>query len=372
MGNRRFFGLLGPKTGQKTPINSAVEILPPLNVEGAMRLSAVFDAVRLISEDVASLPLHAYRGRGSDRRRAEDLRVYDLLHSSPNDYQSAMDLREALTASMLITGAAFAEIERTTSGQIAALHFIDPYRITIDTSGSGLTYRVDGSPLPRETVFHLHGPSRDGVHGVGIVHQAVESLELSRHVDRFARKYFENGGHPAGVLKYEHVIRDEAARRRMLDEWNNRYAGSRNSHRTLLLENGVDYARLGDDHQKSQMIETRRFQIEETARWFRLPPAMLGATEGTSQYKTLREQLDAYVRLTLRPWLVRWEQAVNRQLLPRGAYAEHSLDAFLRADTETRYRAHETGIRAGFLTVEEVRERENLPQIEQPQARLTI
>jgi HK97 family phage portal protein len=361
MGERRLFGLLGPRTKQNTPISTGfTEILPPLDVEGAMRLAAVFDAVRLISEDVASLPLHVYRGSGSDRRKADDLRAYKLLHETPNDYQSALDLREALTASLLLAGAAYAEIERTQSGEIAALHFIDPFRVQVDTS-SGLTFKVDGATMPAASIFHLHGFSRDGVHGVPIVSQAVESLELSRHVDQFARSYFKNGGHVSGYLKYDGVFRNEEAYRRLLDGWNNAYRGSTRANKVAILENGIEYHAMNTDHEKSQLLEIRRFQIEETARWFRLPPAMLGATEGTSQYKTLREQLDAYVRLSLRPWLVRWEQAVNRQLLPRGAYAEHALDAFLRADTATRYQAYQTAINAGFMTVDEIREKENLP-----------
>ena len=337
-----------------------------------MRLSAVFDAVRIISEDAASLPLHIYRGTGSDRRKADDLRVYDLLHSSPNNYQTAMDLREAMTASLLIVGSAYAEIERTQSGQIAALHFIDPYRVQVDTSGSALTFKVDGQPIATENIFHVHGFSKDGVHAQGIVHQAVESLELSRHVDRFARAYFENGGRLASVLKYDGVIKDQDVRRRLMDEWNATYTGAANANKTAFLENGISFETINTDHEKSQLIQVRRFQVEEVARWFRLPPAMLGATEGTSQYKTLREQLDAYIRLSLRPWLVRWEQAINRQLLPRGSYAEHSLDAFLRADTETRYRAYETGLRAGFLTVEEIREKESLPRLPELQPRVSV
>jgi HK97 family phage portal protein len=373
MGERRLFGLLGPRTKQKVPISTGfTEILPPLDVEGAMRLAAVFDAVRLISEDVASLPLHVYRGTGSDRRKADDLRVYRLLHAQPNEYQSALDLREALTASLLIAGAAYAEIERTQAGEIAALHFIDPFRVQVDTSGAGIAFKVDGAAMPTDSIFHLHGFSRDGVHGVSIVSQAVDSLELSRRVDDFARSYFQNGGHVSGYLKYDGVFRNEDAWRRLLDSWNQAYKGSTRSHKTALLENGIEYRAMNTDHEKSQLLEIRRFQIEETARWFRLPPAMLGATEGTSQYKTLREQLDAYVRLSLRPWLVRWEQAVNRQLLPRAAYAEHSLDAFLRASTNDRYQAYETGLRAGFLTKDEVREKENLRRSADRQPRVSV
>jgi len=163
MGERRLFGLLGPRTKQKVPITTGfAEILPPLDVEGAMRLAAVFDAVRLLAEDVASLPLHIYRGSGSDRRKADDLRVHGLLHETPNDYQSALDFREAMTSSLLLAGAAYAEIERTQSGEIAALHLVDPFRVQVDTSGAGLTFKVDGTVMPPGSIFHLHGFSRDG------------------------------------------------------------------------------------------------------------------------------------------------------------------------------------------------------------------
>jgi HK97 family phage portal protein len=355
--------LLGPKSSKKanTSIISGV-ILPPLDVEGALRIAAVFDAVRILSEDVASLPLHVYEGRGADRQRAEGLRLEELLQKAPNDYQSAMDFREAMTASLLLTGHGYAEIERTRTGEVRALHFVDPHRVSIHVSNQ-LQFKIDGEPFPTEKLFHLHGFSTDGIQARAIARQACDSLELSRHLDIFTRQYFRSGGSLKAVLKYDKKLTDDA-HRRLRESWRSMYEGGPNrAFQVAILEEGLDYVPISSKPEESQLLELRKFQVTEVARWFRLPPHMLGDLERAT-HSNIEQQALEYTKYTLRPWLVRWEQALNRQLLGDNQFSEHVVEGLLRADIKSRYDAYAVGRQWGWLSVNDIRRRENLPPVE--------
>jgi len=358
-----FKNLLGPKS--KKSNNNYITgggILPPLDVEGALRIAAVFDAVRIISEDTASLPLHVYEGKGADRQRAEGLRLEDLLQKAPNDYQSAMDIREAVTASLLLTGHGYAEIERTRTGEVKALHFVDPYRVSIHVSNQ-LQFKIDGEPFPTEKLFHLHGFSTDGIHARAIARQACDSLELSRHLDIYGRQFFKTGGNLKGLLKLDKKLSDDA-HERLKESWKSLYgSGPEKGHQTPVLEEGLDFQPIQSKPMESQLLELRKFQVTEVARWFRLPPHMLGDLERAT-HSNIEQQALEYTKYTLRPWLVRWEQAINRQLLGKSQFAEHVVEGLLRADIKSRYDAYAVGRQWGWLSVNDIRRRENLPPVE--------
>jgi len=358
------FGLLGPKTKRVAPgiRISGMSLLPPLDVEGALRIAAVFDAVRIISEDVASLPLHVYDGKGASRSKVEYLRLSELLHDAPNDYQTAMDFREALTASLLIAGHGYAEIERMQSGEIAALHFIDPYRVAIQTTDGRLRFSIDGKPFPSKDIFHLHGFSTDGIHARAIAQQACDSLELSRSLDIYGREFFRKGGNLKAVLKSDRKLSDEA-RERLREGFRLLYSnGPAAGNSVAVLEDGIDYHQLTSKPEESQLLELRRFQVNEVARWFRLPPHMLGDLERAT-HSNIEQQAIEYVRYSLRPWLIRWEQAIKRQLLDGDRYAEHNVEGLLRGDIKSRYEAYSIGRQWGWLSTNDIRTKENLPPI---------
>lgn len=367
--------LLGPRTASPQthltplafgPSNAGIMITE----EKALTIGSVYAAVSRISRDIASLPLHLYDGKQSDRRLATWRSEYRILNEAPNDYQTAYQFRQAMAAAALLWGNAFAEIERNLNGEPVALHFIDPARVQIklDPQERGVLYQVDsGTTLRRGSMLHLTGFSCNSVSGVSVVRNARETFGLTAAAESYGAAYFGNGAAPGGVLKTDKQFRDPIAIQRLRDTWNNNHQGPTKSGGVAVLEEGMDYQQIGIPPEDSQFLETRQFQVEEVARWFGLPPAMLGVTENTSQYKNLHEQIMFYTRFTLRPWLESFEASFAAQLIPpalRGTlYYEHDMDALLRADVETRYRVYETALRTGIMSRNEVRKKENMPPI---------
>lgn len=367
--------LLGPRTSTSntnlTPLafgasNAGIFV----NEDKALNIGAVFAAVSRISRDVASLPLHLYDGNGTDRRLATWRTEYRLLNEAPNDYQTSFQFRQAMTAAALLWGNAYAEIERNINGEPVGLHFIEPERVQIrlDPNGRGVYYHVDGgTTLNPGSMLHLVGFSKDSLSGVSVVRNARETFGLTAAAEHYGSSYFGNGAAPGGVLETDKRITDPSAIERLRETWNSRHQGPKNAGGVAILEDGMTYRQIGVPPEDSQFLETRQFQVEEVARWFGLPPAMLGVTENTSQYKNLHEQIMFYTRFTLRPWLESFEAAFAHQLLPPALqgvlYYEHDMDALLRADVETRYRVYETALRTGIMSRNEVRAKENLPPI---------
>ncbi|MCF7914510.1 MAG: phage portal protein [Spirochaetaceae bacterium] len=365
-----FRNLLGPRTKKSAPTGSFVTstVLPPLNVESALRIAAVFDAVRILSEDVASLPLHIYSGDNTNKERNDQIPLARILHKAPNEYQSAMDLREALTASLLLTGHAYSEIESDRRGEVAALHFIDPYRVSIHI-GKTLQFKIDGKDFPSNKIFHIHGFSTDGVHGRAIAAQACESLELSRYLDIYGRRFFQSGGNLKGILKHEKHLSKEAhenLKGSFIDTYG---SGPAKGFGVAVLEEGIDYMPIQSKPEESQLLELRKFQVNEVARWFRLPPHMLGDLERAT-HSNIEQQSLEYVKYTLRPWLVRIEQAISRQLLSGEFYCEHNLEGLLRADIKSRYDAYAVGRQWGWLSVNDIRRKENMEPVKEGDTRL--
>ena len=356
--------LLGPKTRQSILSGTIVgSVAPPADPETALTIAAVFDAVRIISEDVAGLPLHLYQKDGDDRTRADWHRLDRLMNREPNDYQSPFDFRETMTASLLLWGNAYAEIERDGRGQPAALHFIEPDRVSPALDGATVRYRIDGKTFTRKDIFHLHSFSTDGVSGRSMLTQARESLGLTKAAELFGSAFFNNSAAPSGILETDKRLSQDAIDR-LRNGWIGKYKGPDKHGKLAVLEDGVTYKAIGLSNEDSQFLETRKFQVTDIARWFRLPPHMLGDLERAT-FSNIEHQALEYVKYTLRPWLIRWEQGLNQQLLRDDAlYFEHVTEALLRADVESRYRAYATARQWGWLSVNEIRRRENLPPIE--------
>jgi len=370
--DRRIESSLGPQTAKE--ISSPVHYIPSSTVSGvfvseekALNVSAVFAAVKMLSEDIASLPLHLYFKDGDTRRRAAWRPEYRLLNNRPNWYQTGMELKEALIASLLLRGQAFCEIERNARREPIALHFIEPTRVQVkqDLGSRRIYFDVEqAGRLEWEDVFFLRAFSTDGIHGRGVVTQARESIGLTAATERFGADYFGNGANPGGVLEYDKQIRDPEALERLRESWNARHQGRAGG--IAILEDGMTYRQIGIPPEDSQFLETRKFQINEIARWFRIPPHKLGDLERAT-FSNIEEQSMEYVRDTLRPWLVRIEQAAQQQLLPEAVqesyYFEHMTDALLRGDIESRYNAYAVGRQNGWLSANEIRRKENMNPI---------
>jgi HK97 family phage portal protein len=362
--------LLGPKTGDgqdRTPslafggVGSGVYVDP----ERSLGVAAVFSAARVLAEDVAGLPLPLYFKDGSSRRRADWRDEYALLNSQPNSYQTAFSLREVLMASLVLWGNAYCEIERNLDGRVKALHFIEPSRVKIKRTSDDIFYQVDKKTLTKREVFHVHAFSTDGIEGRSVVRLARESIGLSISTEKFGASYFGNGATPGGVLEVQKKLNKEAIDR-LRESWNNRYQGPHKSGGVAVLEEGMTFKQVGIPPEDSQFLETRRFQVTEIARWFRIPPHMIGDLEHAT-FSNIEHQGLEYVVHTLRPWLIRIEQEAQIQLLDeeiRGVYYwEHLVDGLLRGDIESRYQAYATGRQWGWLSANDIRRLENMNPI---------
>lgn len=348
---------------------SGVDVDP----DNALESTPFAAAVSLLAESVAGLPLIIYERLEKGRRRAAEHYLYELLHYQTNPYMTAFEYRETVMGHTLTWGNGLAEKELNKAGETIALWPIPPNRVEMlkVKSTNEIVYKVtlpDGTPtyLPKRKVFHIRAYSSNGYWGISPTQRARLAIGLTQATEQFGAKFFSNGGRPSGVLTVPGVMSDEAYKR-LKKEWVDTYGGLSNSQRVALLEEGTSYEKIGVPPNEAQFLESRKFQVSEMARIFRVPPHMIGDLDKATFSNIEQQSLD-FVIHCLRPWLVRWEQAVRRDLIipsdRQKYYAEFLVDGLLRGDTESRYKAYGTGRQWGWLTANEIREKENLNPID--------
>lgn len=344
-----------------------------VSVEGSLKLAAVWAAVRVISEDVASLPLITYKRLPRGKERATGHRLYRILHDEPNPYMTAMQFRETLQAHILTWGNAYANIERDDNGRPVALWPLRPDQMgapVVSEAGTLLyTYRMpSGEPraLTQSDVFHLRGLSPDGMVGYSPIRLQRETLALGLATTQYGSRFFANDSRPGGVLQAKTRLTKDAADR-MKASWEAAHRGLTNAHRVAVLEEGVEWKQIGLPPDDAQWMAARDFQIQEVGRIFRVTPYKLGDLSHAT-YSNIETLSIQYVTDTLRSWLVRWEQQANKDLLlpaERGRYyTEHLMDALLRGETMSRFQSYQLGMQNGIYSPNEVREFENMNPFE--------
>jgi HK97 family phage portal protein len=353
-----------PLTGifSAPPVTSGVDV----SEFTALNYSAVWAAVQCIAGDVGSLPLVLYKRVGDGKEPLRDHPTYRLLHDQPNPDMTAVVFRETLQAHLLTWGNAYAEIEWRGDGRPNALWPIEPNRVTPErTAGGGLRYKVQGYNkadvyFAPEDMLHIPGLGFDGTCGYSVIQKARESVGLGIAMERFGGAFFGNGTTFGGILTHAGRLSD-AARKNIRESFNAKHQGVHRAHNFALLEEGMTYTPLGVPPDDAQFLETRKFQITEIARWFQIPPHMLADLERATFSNIEQQQIDYYTR-TLRRWLVRWEQEINRKLvLQQGTqFVEHVIDGLLRGDIESRYAAYAVGRQWGWLSADDVRSKENM------------
>jgi len=349
-------------------VASGITVTPELSIQ----CIAVFACVRILSESVASLPLHLYRRRPDrGKERAADHWLYPILHDLPNPEMTSFELREILMGHLALWGNAFAEIEYDGAGRVRSLWPLRPDRMRVRRQNGELYYHYtlpNGGPevvLPRSRIWHLRGFGYDGVVGYSPIALARQAVGLALATEEFGARFFGNGARPGIVLEHPGVLSDEA-HRRLRESWEERHQGLSRAHRVAILEEGMKVHEVGIPPEDAQFLETRRFQVTEIARLYRIPPHMLADLERAT-FSNIEHQSLEFVIHTLRPWLVRWEQAIYRDLIPpqeRGSlFAEFLVDGLLRGDIESRYRAYAVGRQNGWLSANDIRELENMNPI---------
>lgn len=352
-----------------------------VNERSAMQMTAVYACVRILSEAIAGLPLHMYRYKDKGgKEKATGHTLYHLLHDEPNPEMTSFVFRETLMTHLLLWGNAYAQIIRNGRGEVIALYPLMPNRMEVNRDANGMLYYVyqktsDDAPtmegssviLSPSEVLHVPGLGFDGLVGYSPIAMAKNAIGLSMAAEEYGAKFYANGAAPSGVLEHPGVLKDPA---KVRDSWNAAFGGSSNSHKVAVLEEGLKYTPISISPNEAQFLETRKFQIDEIARIFRVPPHMVGDLEKSS-FSNIEQQSLEFVKYTLDPWVVRWEQSLSRALLSVDEKKEYffkfNLEGLLRGDYQSRMQGYSIGIQNGFMCPNDVRELENLDLIPEEQ-----
>lgn len=347
-----------------------------VNERSAMQMTAVYSCVRILSEAVAGLPLHLYRYTDTGTEKATDSPLYFLLHDEPNPEMTSFVFRETLMTHLLLWGNAYAQIIRNGKGEVVALYPLMPDRMTVDRNKNGRLYyeytvSSDDAPINKQStvrlepcdVLHIPGLGFDGLVGYSPIAMAKNAIGLAISAEEFGSKFYANGATPSGILEFPGTVKEPE---KIRESWNKGFAGSSNSHKVAVLEEGMKYTPISISPNEAQFLETRKFQINEIARIFRVPPHMVGDLEKSS-FSNIEQQSLEFVKYTLEPWLVRWEQSMTRSLIPQNDKSKYfikfNVDGLLRGDYQSRMSGYATARQNGWMSANDIRELENLDRI---------
>ncbi len=341
----------------------------------AMQTSAVYACVKILAETVASLPLHLFKkGKDGKNETAEQHPLFSCLYETPNEEMTSFEFRETMMTSLLLWGNAYARKIKK-NGHITELWYLKPQYMTVerDTQTGKIKYTYSDDITNQtyvyrpDQVFHLKSLSIDGVTGLSPIAQAREAVGLSLATEEYGAKFFGNGARPGGVLEHPGILKDPE---KLRESWNKVYQGTRNSHKVAVLEEGMKYHTIGIAPEDAQFLETRKYQVNEICRIFRVPPHLVGDLERAT-FSNIEHQSIEFVQHTIRPWLVRWEQAISRSLLDEKErllyFAKFNVDGLMRGDYKSRMEGYAVGRQNGWLSANDIRGLEDLPPIPKEQ-----
>ncbi len=342
----------------------------------AMQMTAVYSCVRILAEAIAGLPVHLYRYTDDGgKEKALDHPLYLLLHDEPNPEMSSFVFRETLMTHLLLWGNAYAQVIRNGRGEVVALYPLMPNKMTVDRDDKGQLYyqylrSTDEAGGKNETVvlkpsdvLHIPGLGFDGLVGYSPIAMAKNAIGLAIATEEYGAKFFANGAAPSGVLEHPGTIKDP---QRVREAWQSQFGGSQNSGKIAVLEEGMKYTPISISPEQAQFLETRKFQINEIARIFRVPPHMVGDLEKSS-FSNIEQQSLEFVKYTLDPWVIRWEQSIQRTLLTptekKEYFVKFNVEGLLRGDYQSRMNGYATARQNGWMSANDIRELENLDRI---------
>lgn len=355
--------LFGPSTSGKT-----------VNEFTAMQTTAVYACVRILAETLAALPLQMYRYTPGGKERVYDHPLYHLLHDETNPEMTSFIFRETLMSHLLIWGNAYAQIIRDRLGRVQGLYPLRPDKMNVCRDDQGRIFYLytktsDENPnirpygqvaLPKEEVLHIPGLGFDGLVGYSPIAMARNAVGMTMACEEYGASFFANGASPSGVLEHPGVLKDPA---KVRDSWNAVYRGTGNAHKVAVLEEGMKYQQIGIPPEEAQFLETRKFQLDEIARLYRIPPHMIGDLEKSS-FNNIEQQSMEFVKYTLDPWVIRWEQAMQKALfLPeekKQYFLKFNVNGLMRGDYESRMTGYSIGRQNGWLSANDIREMEDM------------
>ena len=348
-----------------------------VNERSAMQMTAVYSCVRILAEAVAGLPLHLYRYTNSGgKEKAIDHPLYLLLHDEPNPEMSSFVFRETLMTHLLLWGNAYAQIIRNGKNEVVALYPLMPNKMTVDRDEHGRLFYIykrskdeanakdeNTVILQPSDVLHIPGLGFDGLVGYSPIAMAKNAIGMAIACEEYGAKFFANGAAPSGVLEHPGTIKDPG---RVRESWQSTFGGSANANKIAVLEEGMKYTPIGIAPEQAQFLETRKFQINEIARIFRVPPHMVGDLDKSS-FSNIEQQSLEFVKYTLDPWVVRWEQSIRRSLLSpeekKLYFAKFNVEGLLRGDYESRMNGYSIGRQNGWMSANDIRELEDMDLI---------
>jgi HK97 family phage portal protein len=364
-----YFSGGGPESSAGVRVTSA----------SAMYFVAVFACINILSRTVGSLPLYLYRRlSGGGKEKARQHPLFNLMRYSPNPEMTAMRYRSTLQGHLASWGNAYSFIDwkgsGTGAGYPAAIWPLRPDRVQVERIAGSLKYSyypgiediklTQGFQIPNEYMLHIPGFGFDGVIGYSPISLAREAIGLGMATEIFGARFFGSGTNPGMIVEHPGVLKDKKSFR---DAINDVHQGLGKTHRVMLLEEGMKANKVVIDPKDSQFLETRKFQITEIARLFLIPPHMIADLERAT-FSNIEEQGIEFVVHTMRPWFVLWEEELMRSLLRSDEREEYffqfDVDALMRGDIQKRYAAYAVGKQWGFLSTNDIRDKENLNPVD--------
>ncbi|WP_026664844.1 phage portal protein [Butyrivibrio sp. FC2001] len=348
-----------------------------VNEKTAMQTTAVYACVRVLAETIASLPLHVYRYTADGKEMVTDHPLYFLLHDSPNDEMTSFVFRETLMSHLLIWGNAYAQIIRNGRGEVIALYPLLPDKMEVNRNDRGEIYYIyrrdtEENPtfkehgeiiLTKDEVLHIPGLGFDGLIGYSPIAMARNAVGMSLACEEYGASFFANGATPGGVLEHPGVLKDPG---RVRESWHSTYGGSANAGRVAVLEEGMKYQQIGIPPEEAQFLETRKYELEDIARCYRIPPHLVGDLDKAT-FSNIEQEALSFLMYTITPWVTRWEQALMMALLlpqeKREYFIKFNVDGLLRGDYESRMNGYATARQNGWMSANDIRRLENLNPI---------
>jgi HK97 family phage portal protein len=358
-----------PKT-QKRDL-SLNTIFPDANVfdtDKALTLTAVWCAIRLLAESVSSLPVSVYSKQANgDKLEDSKSPIYNLVKFKPNYYQNKITFFEFIMLSICTEGNSYVQIVRNNSGTPVQLICLSPSNVTVVVNNNELFYQVDGgSVLDSSDMLHFKTITDDGVTGLSPIDQCAKALNWGVSLEEFGSTFFSNGAKPSSILQTDRALSDTALQR-LKTSFNNNYGKLKNSNSTIVLEEGLTFKPISISPEQAQFLSSRQFSIEEVARIFNVPPHMLKDLSKSS-FNNIEMQSQEFVTYTLMPYITRIEQEMNLKLFRSNelgkTFVEFNVNGLLRGDVKSRTEAYKTAITNGYMSINEVRQKENLNSIE--------
>jgi len=335
--------------------------------DNALTFSAVYAAVRIISETIASIPLNVYVYDGETRVIAREHPIQKLLAHTPNTVSSSFTFRESMAANLVLHGNAYAKIEFNAAGRPISLTPLNPMLVEVKIVDGEKVYVFNEKTTYLDyEIIHVVGLSFNGLTGKSPLTVAREAVAIGLAAQEYGARFYSNGANTGGIITAPGRLSIDAINR-LKQSWNRANGGLSNSHGTAILEEGMKYEKIGLDPEAAQFLQSRKFQVNEIARIFRIPPSYLADLENSSTRANVEQQAITFVRDCVTPYVRRFEVEFNRKLFREDEpnyYAYFTMEGLMRGDLQGRYQAYATARQWGWLSVNDIRDLENLNPVE--------